>query len=236
MSYMEVYMEECFDLLQEGKPQVEPKEVQGEVLVAGLAAVEISSRAQVARLLATAAKARATSSTAMNAVSSRSHAIVTFTVQVTTTTTTTAAVYGSSDENVCPNDVDGGNDDDGDKDGDGDGDSNGNGDVDDDIDDDDNNNEACAGPLKRSVVSKLHLVDLAGSERAKKTHTSGAAMHEGIQINLSLTALGKVTPPPPSSAEAALSSSPSPSLPHSLPLTHSPSLLLTLQRSSRPWR
>ena len=33
---------------------------------------------------------------------------------------------------------------------------------------------------------------MVGSERAKKTHTSGAAMHEGIQINLSLTALGKV--------------------------------------------
>jgi hypothetical protein len=162
MSYMEVYMEECFDLLQEGKPQVEPKEVQGEVVVAGLTAVEISSRVQVARLLATAAQARATSATAMNAVSSRSHAIVTFTVQVTTTTTAAAAGIdnGSSsscsrDENASPNTDDG--DGDGDRSGDHD-----HGRSRDDSHSGDDNEEACAMPLKRSVVSRLHLVDLAG--------------------------------------------------------------------------
>lgn len=39
---------------------------------------------------------------------------------------------------------------------------------------------------------KLNLVDLAGSERQSKTETTGKNFHEGVMINLSLTALGKV--------------------------------------------
>jgi kinesin family protein 3/17 len=42
------------------------------------------------------------------------------------------------------------------------------------------------------TVSKLHLIDLAGSERQKATGASGAALKEGAQINLSLSALGNV--------------------------------------------
>jgi kinesin family protein 3/17 len=41
-------------------------------------------------------------------------------------------------------------------------------------------------------MGKLNLVDLAGSERQSKTGTSGKELQEGININLSLTALGKV--------------------------------------------
>ena len=44
----------------------------------------------------------------------------------------------------------------------------------------------------RSVTSKLNLVDLAGSERQSKTGTSGDALKEGCNINLSLSALGTV--------------------------------------------
>lgn len=40
--------------------------------------------------------------------------------------------------------------------------------------------------------AKLNLVDLAGSERQSKTGTSGEALKEGNNINLSLTALGTV--------------------------------------------
>jgi hypothetical protein len=41
-------------------------------------------------------------------------------------------------------------------------------------------------------VGKLNLVDLAGSERQSKTQASGERLAEGININLSLTALGNV--------------------------------------------
>lgn len=41
-------------------------------------------------------------------------------------------------------------------------------------------------------TGKLNLVDLAGSERQKKTGATGDTLQEGIKINLSLTALGKV--------------------------------------------
>eukprot|EP00055_Hartaetosiga_balthica_P003955 m.9574 g.9574 ORF g.9574 m.9574 type:complete len:778 (+) comp3494_c0_seq1:199-2532(+) len=39
---------------------------------------------------------------------------------------------------------------------------------------------------------KLNLVDLAGSERLGKTHAEGERKEEGVQINLSLSALGQV--------------------------------------------
>ncbi|KAJ1404710.1 P-loop containing nucleoside triphosphate hydrolase protein, partial [Ochromonadaceae sp. CCMP2298] len=41
-------------------------------------------------------------------------------------------------------------------------------------------------------TGKLNLVDLAGSETQKKTGATGAALQEGININLSLSALGNV--------------------------------------------
>jgi myosin heavy subunit len=41
-------------------------------------------------------------------------------------------------------------------------------------------------------VGKLNLVDLAGSERAAKTGATGDQLREGIEINLSLSALGNV--------------------------------------------
>lgn len=41
-------------------------------------------------------------------------------------------------------------------------------------------------------MGKLNLVDLAGSERQSKTGATGQVMNEGININLSLSALGNV--------------------------------------------
>lgn len=41
-------------------------------------------------------------------------------------------------------------------------------------------------------VGKLNLVDLAGSERQTKTGATGDRLKEGVQINLSLSALGNV--------------------------------------------
>ncbi|KAK5584427.1 hypothetical protein RB653_006038 [Dictyostelium firmibasis] len=46
--------------------------------------------------------------------------------------------------------------------------------------------------MESSKISKLFLVDLAGSERAHKTGAEGDRMQEAKNINLSLSALGKV--------------------------------------------
>ena len=46
--------------------------------------------------------------------------------------------------------------------------------------------------VRGETVSKLSLVDLAGSERANKTGAVGARLKEGSNINKSLTTLGKL--------------------------------------------
>ncbi|XP_037548262.1 uncharacterized protein kif16bb [Nematolebias whitei] len=46
--------------------------------------------------------------------------------------------------------------------------------------------------LPRERLSKIHMVDLAGSERADATHTTGARLKEGANINRSLVTLGSV--------------------------------------------
>ena len=46
--------------------------------------------------------------------------------------------------------------------------------------------------LKQKIKAKLDLVDLAGSERLSKSEAEGERMKEAMNINLSLTTLGKV--------------------------------------------
>ena len=42
----------------------------------------------------------------------------------------------------------------------------------------------------KELSSDIVLVDLAGSERAESTGATGARLQEGIEINVSLSALG----------------------------------------------
>lgn len=87
MSYMEIYMEECFDLLSSlsEKKKVELREnSRGETYVDGLSQRLVHSPEDVANLINHACKTRSVSKTAMNAHSSRSHAICTITVRVVT--------------------------------------------------------------------------------------------------------------------------------------------------------
>mmetsp|Transcript_12201 Transcript_12201/g.13988 ORF Transcript_12201/g.13988 Transcript_12201/m.13988 type:complete len:696 (+) Transcript_12201:63-2150(+) len=88
LSYLEIYNEEIRDLIHEKTPK-DPKEknpvnlrvrekLNGEVYVSGLTAQEVSTSEEIGKLLEGAAERRVTACTAMNAVSSRSHAICSF--------------------------------------------------------------------------------------------------------------------------------------------------------------
>ena len=110
MSYLEIYQEECYDLLsahnvstkddsKENRNQRNFKEkaskgksltlemrenTKGETALDGLSSWPVTNYSEVKRLLAAAAGSRATGKTAMNARSSRSHAIATFSMRITT--------------------------------------------------------------------------------------------------------------------------------------------------------
>jgi hypothetical protein len=92
VSYLEVYNEKCYDLLTpvptgegETRKSLEPREDPrlGIVKVAGLREVEVSTREDVLALIAKGSTRRTMESTAANAVSSRSHAVLQVTVSST---------------------------------------------------------------------------------------------------------------------------------------------------------
>jgi len=90
LSYYEIYNEEIRDLINEKTPTDPEKKspvalrvrekMNGEVYVSGLIAKEVSNVEEIGKILEKAAGRRVTASTAMNAVSSRSHAICSFRV------------------------------------------------------------------------------------------------------------------------------------------------------------
>ena len=86
LSYIEIYLEECYDLLSKTGERVKlelRETVSGDTNLEGVQSWPIYDIDTAAKYLSDAAKVRATGSTAMNSVSSRSHAICT--LRVTTT-------------------------------------------------------------------------------------------------------------------------------------------------------
>jgi hypothetical protein len=85
MSYLEIYNEQAIDLLSDDPSsntlQVRDSKTEG-VVVQNLKSFLVSSPADVRRLMEQASAKRATGSTLMNAVSSRSHAICTLNVTI----------------------------------------------------------------------------------------------------------------------------------------------------------
>eukprot|EP00985_Skeletonema_marinoi_P000137 scaffold40_cov85-Skeletonema_marinoi.AAC.2 len=87
MSYLEIYNEQAIDLLSDDHPtdastlQVRDSKSEG-VVVQNLNSFIVSSPGEVAALMEKAGAKRATGSTQMNSVSSRSHAICTLTVTI----------------------------------------------------------------------------------------------------------------------------------------------------------
>jgi hypothetical protein len=100
MSYLEIYNEQAIDLLSDDPSsttlQVRDSKTEG-VIVQNLKSFVVSSPADVRRLMAQASAKRATGSTQMNAVSSRSHAICTLSVTIA------PLEDGGNDENAGPN-------------------------------------------------------------------------------------------------------------------------------------
>jgi len=81
MSYLEIYNEEIRDLLTENTGcELSIRDTRDGVTVPNLSSIKVSSPQEVSAVMKQAAERRATASTAMNAVSSRSHAICTLNI------------------------------------------------------------------------------------------------------------------------------------------------------------
>jgi hypothetical protein len=139
MSLCEIEADTCRDLFATSRGD-EDKTIRegagGDVFVDGVTWAEPADKHEAMQMLLAGTLRRKTAVTAMNAESSRSHAILTVRVE----TTRQDAITGET-------------------------------------------------VVRRAL---LHLVDLAGSERQRNAQTVGARFAEGVNINLSLTALGTV--------------------------------------------
>lgn len=163
VSFIEIFKEEVFDLLDPNPPAFSRGEgvslakaavparvpiqiretVNGGITLAGVTEPEVRTKEEMASFLSRGSLSRATGSTNMNSQSSRSHAIFTISMEQKKIVHCSAGAISV--------------------------------DLSDDI-----------------LSAKLHLVDLAGSERAKRTGADGLRFKEGIHINKGLLALGNV--------------------------------------------
>lgn len=169
MTYLEIYNEHVHDLLHEGSGS-EPrhmfyKDDFGNYEVKGLTETPLQDLSDLCSALTAGARRRTTASTQMNAVSSRSHAVITLKLVQRPASGEEAPPASPADSAAAgapstPTKDTAGEDDEGD--------------------------------MQDSVVrtSLFRLVDLAGSERAKKTGAEGDRLREANNINQSLTTLG----------------------------------------------
>ncbi|KAJ3239412.1 Kinesin-like protein kif21b [Chytriomyces hyalinus] len=173
VSYLEIYNETLIDLLvdkdkQESlKIRMEPGSTSGKDLyVQNLSERYISNLQDYRRILEVGAINRTTGETNMNEASSRSHSILTITVDqyLVEQKKPSALVRTESAGSLHP-EVAGPSE---------------------------HSPEVLAKIGMGRRRSKIHLIDLAGSERADSTGATGARLREGAQINQSLSALGNV--------------------------------------------
>lgn len=82
VSYLEIYNEQIRDLLvSDGKSNLDLREAEGKVTVSGLSTVAPKSASDIISIIVAANANRAVSATAANAVSSRSHAVLSLNVK-----------------------------------------------------------------------------------------------------------------------------------------------------------
>ena len=188
VGFVEVYAEEVRDLLSgeassSGSPAApfstssaapkitlrdseSSKNSSSPLASSGAAEVEVKTAQELDALLSSAGKRRATGATAVNAASSRSHAIVTLTVEQRGRR---RRRRGSGVQRSGGGTAPGGENEEGEE----------------------RTDAATEGP-ETTVSAKMCLVDLAGSERQKRTLATGARLKEATAINRGLLALGNV--------------------------------------------
>ncbi|MEW5303396.1 MAG: hypothetical protein WDW36_006094 [Sanguina aurantia] len=177
--FLEIYNEEVYDLLLQDDAQ--PKAINiressdGRICVTGACEVEAGSLEELLAVLEQGVRVRATGSTATNDQSSRSHALLTITLEQHIGEAATHGLRrrsasrddglgstGCADPEAHP--------------------VGGQGSV-----------EVCSAAVCTEIRrAKLHLVDLAGSERTKKSRSSGQRFREAVTINQGLHALSNV--------------------------------------------
>mmetsp|Transcript_50168 Transcript_50168/g.98175 ORF Transcript_50168/g.98175 Transcript_50168/m.98175 type:complete len:890 (-) Transcript_50168:567-3236(-) len=170
MAYMEIYNEEIRDLLS-NDPNSGDLRVQdlpdGTVGVTNVTMKSVESPAEVGKWMEVASNKRVVASTAMNAVSSRSHAVCTLYVTITPG----IVISNGEDDYASDDDVS-------------------------EIKSIASENKSTVSngtfSSREQIFAKLTLVDLAGSEKPKRTGATGARMKEGININKGLFVLGQV--------------------------------------------
>ncbi|KAJ3111743.1 hypothetical protein HK100_002589, partial [Physocladia obscura] len=179
VSYLEIYNESLIDLLIDKDKQetlkirMEPDSTTGKDLyVQNLSERYINNLHDYLRILTTGAKNRSVGETNMNEASSRSHAILTITIDQYLVETSrrsrnvASADFGRAESvsSLAPEHM----------------------------------TAEMHSPEELQKIgmgrkrSKIHLIDLAGSERADSTGATGIRLKEGSQINQSLSALGNV--------------------------------------------
>ena len=171
VQFLELYGEEIRDLLSSSPTSPSSNKLvirdgvgqNNEPDVVGAVEIKVNSAADALLCLTRGMLRRVTGATAMNAESSRSHAIMTVIVEQTT-------LMGSQ----LSDDTDHTNDDHKNS-------SNSN-----------NRCGESSNEDFESKRSKFHFVDLAGSERQKRSQAQGLRLKEGIDINKGLLVLGNV--------------------------------------------
>ncbi|KAJ3098688.1 Kinesin-like protein kif3a [Phlyctochytrium planicorne] len=174
-SYLEIYNESLSDLLvpkelgYDMKIRMDPESLSGKGLyVQGLSEIRLSAPEDYINLIKLGTKNRTVGETNMNEVSSRSHAVLTITIDqvIKKESGPTSNKKGTLTEASSFVDMDASESSSG-------------------------NNDEGTGILGRKR-SKIHLIDLAGSERADSTGATGQRLKEGSAINQSLSCLGNV--------------------------------------------
>ncbi|CAL5221751.1 g4003 [Coccomyxa viridis] len=165
-SYLQIYNEVISDLLKPERHNLTIKEDKKRgVFVDGLSEWVVRSPQEVYGLLERGAMQRATGTTKMNELSSRSHAVFIIIIEKSTVTSRQEADGDEMEQfrGLAP----------------------GMGRME--------NGQPAGGEMMQCVkVGKLNLVDLAGSERVHITGATGKRLEESKKINQSLSCLGNV--------------------------------------------